>query len=90
MVYVARATTGVTIASEERLKKGIDHTPERLSCEQVSGVMRSGLVLTMHTVVGRKDMLTYVRILIFFPSCVDARLLITGLALKSYSRMLAT
>jgi hypothetical protein len=31
MAYVARVTTGGTIASEERLKKGIVHTPERLS-----------------------------------------------------------
>jgi hypothetical protein len=30
MAYVARTTTGVTIASEERLRKGIAHTPERL------------------------------------------------------------
>lgn len=44
----------------------------------------SSLKLTVQKVRGRKNMLTNVRSLIFSPSCVEALLSMTALALKSY------
>ena len=49
----------------------------------------SRLKLTVQNVRGRKNMLTNVRSLIFSPSCVEALLSMTALALKSYTSLLA-
>lgn len=46
-------------------------------------VVRGGWTLTVQKVSGMKKIVTYVRSLMFSPSCVAARLSITALALKS-------
>lgn len=99
-VYVQKLTIGRVAANDDRLKsvslilqRDLRHNHSISEISMLKVINWSGLCKnrpTVQNVRGRKKILTKVRSLMFSPSCVEVRLSITELALKSCRALLVT